>query len=254
MISADEELREKKLRGSGGFVIASINDEEQKKGNLGGPELFLAGIGRLPDDRFVRYHCNKCEKDFNGMPEIKFENPNEDLGEGVTLLEKGEYKCHTCGNIIAQYRKFDSNQDSKMETEKVVEEKQPEKIVEEKQDPSSAVAVSKSKDEFVSIQSLVGMPAYDHDALLLGNVQEVGLRRSDKGKMVISLKISKNGIPEKPQEISWNDISKIGDIILLAEKNIPVGRDEKSSNACPNCGFENEVGAIFCTECGKKIA
>ena len=62
-MSADEGLREKKLRGSGGFVIASVNDEEQKKGNLGGPELFLAGIGRLPDDRFVRYHCNKCEKE-----------------------------------------------------------------------------------------------------------------------------------------------------------------------------------------------
>jgi sporulation protein YlmC with PRC-barrel domain/DNA-directed RNA polymerase subunit RPC12/RpoP len=254
MISADEEMREKKLRGSGGFVIASINDEEQKKGNLGGPELFLAGIGRLPDDRFVRYHCNKCEKDFDGMPDIKFENPNEDLGEGVTLLEKGEYKCHTCGNIIAQYRKFDSNQDSKADAEEVAEEKQLEKVVEGRQDSSSRVSVSKSKDEFVSIQSLVGMPAYDHDALLLGNVQEVGLRRFDKGKMVISLKISKNGISEKPQEISWNDISKIGDIILLAEKNIPAVRDEKSSNACPNCGFENEGGAIFCTECGKKIA
>jgi len=254
MISADEEMREKKLRGSGGFVIASINDEEQKKGNLGGPELFLAGIGRLPDDRFVRYHCNKCEKDFDGMPDIKFENPNEDLGEGVTLLEKGEYKCHTCGNIIAQYRKFESNQDSKADAEEVAEEKQLEKVVEGRQDSSSRVSVSKSKDEFVSIQSLVGMPAYDHDALLLGNVQEVGLRRFDKGKMVISLKISKNGISEKPQEISWNDISKIGDIILLAEKNIPAVRDEKSSNACPNCGFENEVGATFCTECGKKIA
>ena len=40
-----EDMAQKKLRGSGGYAIARINDEEQKKGNLGGPELFLAGIG-----------------------------------------------------------------------------------------------------------------------------------------------------------------------------------------------------------------
>ena len=253
MMSADEGLREKKLRGSGGFVIASVNDEEQKKGNLGGPELFLAGIGRLPDDRFVRYHCNKCEKDFEGVPDIKFENPNEDLGEGVTLLEKGEYKCRTCGNTIAQYRKFDSNQVSQTDSEKL-EVKHSEKLEVEQDSISSSVTVSKSKDEFVSIQSLVGMPAYDHDALLLGNVQEVGLRRSYKGKMEISLRISKFEISDKPLEISWSDISKIGDIILLAEKNTLTNREEKASNSCPNCGFENEIGATYCTECGKKIA
>jgi len=104
----NQDLREKKLRGSGGFVIAHITDEEQKKGNLGGPELFLAGIGRLPSDRFVKYHCNKCDKDYDGAPSINFENPNEDLGEGVTLYEKGEYKCNSCKSIIAQYRKFDA--------------------------------------------------------------------------------------------------------------------------------------------------
>jgi len=42
-----EDLRIKKLRGSGGFVIAQVTDEQQRKGNLGGPDLFLAPIGRL---------------------------------------------------------------------------------------------------------------------------------------------------------------------------------------------------------------
>ena len=41
------ELRLKKLRGSGGYVMASVSDEQQVKGNLGGPDLFLAPIGRL---------------------------------------------------------------------------------------------------------------------------------------------------------------------------------------------------------------
>jgi len=41
------ELRIKKLRGSGGYVMARVSDEQQTKGNLGGPDLFLAPIGRL---------------------------------------------------------------------------------------------------------------------------------------------------------------------------------------------------------------
>ena len=105
-----EGMAEKKLRGSGGYAIARITDEEQKKGNLGGPELFLAGIGRLEEDRFVKYHCNKCEKEYEGSPAVTYENPNEELGEGVTLIEKGEYKCRTCSATIAQYRKFDTVQ------------------------------------------------------------------------------------------------------------------------------------------------
>ena len=103
-----EDMTEKKLRGSGGYAIARVTDEEQKKGNLGGPELFLAGIGRLEEDRFVKHYCNKCEKAYEGSPALVFENPNEELGEGVILIEKGEYKCKTCNATIAQYRKFDA--------------------------------------------------------------------------------------------------------------------------------------------------
>ena len=36
------ELRLKKLRGSGGYIMATVTDEQQMKGNLGGPDLFLA--------------------------------------------------------------------------------------------------------------------------------------------------------------------------------------------------------------------
>jgi len=32
MMAEDEELKEKKLRGSGGYVIARVSDYEQKKG------------------------------------------------------------------------------------------------------------------------------------------------------------------------------------------------------------------------------
>ena len=50
--------------------------------------------------------CNKCAKEYPGSPVISYENPNDELGEGVILIEKGEYKCRICNNIIALYRRF----------------------------------------------------------------------------------------------------------------------------------------------------
>ena len=55
------ERRIKKLRGSGGYVMASVNDEQQMKGNLGGPDLFLAPIGRLNSEIITKHFCNTCE-------------------------------------------------------------------------------------------------------------------------------------------------------------------------------------------------
>ena len=36
-------------------------------------------------------------------PVIVYVNPNEKLGEAMTLVENGEYKCRACNNIIAHY-------------------------------------------------------------------------------------------------------------------------------------------------------
>jgi DNA-directed RNA polymerase subunit RPC12/RpoP len=100
------EFEEKKLIGSGGYAVANLSEEEHKKANLGVEEVFLGNVGRLSEDRFSRYYCNKCGKEYQGPPTIKYESPNEELAENVILIEKGEYKCSTCNNIIAQYRKF----------------------------------------------------------------------------------------------------------------------------------------------------
>jgi DNA-directed RNA polymerase subunit RPC12/RpoP len=54
----------------------------------------------------LKYYCNECGKDFDGSPIIKYETPNEELGQGVVLVEKGEYKCKNCDNLIALYRRF----------------------------------------------------------------------------------------------------------------------------------------------------
>jgi hypothetical protein len=103
----NEDLEEKKLLGSGGYAIAKLTEDEELKANVGIPHLFLGNIGRLNDDRFVMYYCNKCGKEYSGCPLIVYEKTNEEVGQdNIILVEKGEYRCRNCKNTLAQYRKF----------------------------------------------------------------------------------------------------------------------------------------------------
>lgn len=105
-MTANEDFKEKKLLGSGGYAFAKLTEQEELRANLGVPQIFLANVGRLSENRFSMYYCNKCGFEHSGSPLISYENPNEELGEGVILIEKGEYKCKVCNNVIALYRKF----------------------------------------------------------------------------------------------------------------------------------------------------
>jgi sporulation protein YlmC with PRC-barrel domain len=257
-----EDMIEKKLRGSGGYAIARVTDEEQKKGNLGGPELFLAGIGRLDEDRFVKYYCNKCEKAYEGSPALVFENPNEELGEGVTLLEKGEYKCKTCNATIAQYRKFDAPAQTQQQEQMTAPSTEvPASRVEENEGPPPPPPSSSStdsigttaaiptttitSDNFFPMQSLVGMSAYDSEAMLIGKVEQIGLRKvGGGGNARITIKIGEKEVP-------WDGISKIGDIILL--KMSETKPAAAAGGICSACGYQNESDAVFCAECGTKL-
>jgi len=267
-----EDMAEKKLRGSGGYAIARVTDQEQKKGNLGGPELFLAGIGRLEEDRFVKYYCNKCEKQYEGSPALVFENPNEELGEGVTLIEKGEYKCKTCNATIAQYRKFDAPDQTQQQQaptpspSTVQTSRVEETMPSSSSSPSSpdlavaptntttttttATTVTSGDDSFFPMQSLVGMSAYDSEAMLIGKVEQIGLRKFGGGNARITIKVDE-------KEVSWDGISKIGDIILLktTEANSPAASATIVSGGrkCSACGYQNESDAAFCAECGTKL-
>lgn len=296
MMAEDEELKEKKLRGSGGYVIARISDYEQKKGNLGGPELFIAGIGRLSKDRILKYYCNKCEKDYPTSPDLKYENPNEDVGEGVILIEKGEYKCSICNSVISQYRKFNNETPSsktnsfaqskssdvtksvndssdfspknKSESEKSIlssntyEGKTSDSIQSESIDTkSSNITIAKGK--YFPIQSIIGMPVYDQEAMLVGNVQEIGLRKSLNGVIQITLKIdnhsktSETNGDELYNEITWSNISKIGDIVLISREQKTIQPPSNTSSIdkkiCITCQYYNESDALYCEQCGKKL-
>jgi sporulation protein YlmC with PRC-barrel domain len=293
-MSERNDLREKKLRGSGGYAFANITDEEQKKGNLGGPELFLAGVGRLNEDRFSKYYCNKCEKEYEGSPAISYENPNEELGEDVILIEKGEYKCSSCNNIIAQYRKFSTPAtQTNVNTTNTSKQIGPSEDNRHDQPSSSSIASQQQQqispassnismnntppkthafetkgEGFTSIQSLVGMPAYNSEAMLIGRVVEIGLRRLQGRNMQVSIKIANennegnnNSSNNQPIEVSWENISKIGDIILVGRTEvIPTTNSEtvaavtnRSGNKCSSCGYQNQDDAVFCEECGNKL-
>jgi sporulation protein YlmC with PRC-barrel domain len=274
MMAADEEgMAEKKLRGSGGYAIAKVSDDEQKMANLGGPELFLAGIGRLDSGRFVKYFCNRCERDFEGAPTLSYENPNEDLGEGVTLAEKGEYRCRACNATIAQYRKFSTPAQQQQQQPpasatmaaasapaeaSMQPQEWPASMAQEQQRDGAARPMAAAGEGFVSIQQIIGMAAYDSDAMLVGKVQQVGLRRSE-GKATIAVRIAPASDAEgaEQKEVEWDNISKIGDIILLGSGSKasagPTSAAAAVAGKCPSCGYLNEAGALFCEECGAKL-
>ena len=86
------------------------------------------------------------------------------------------------------------------------------------------------------------MSAYDSEAMLLGKVDQVGLRRAG-GSAQITIRIG-------GKEVPWDDISKIGDIVLL--KSGDAGQTA-TGGRCHACGFQNEAGSAFCAECGAKL-
>lgn len=283
-MSINDNFVEKKLRGSGGYAIAKVNDQEQKKANLGGPELFLAGIGRLDEKRFVKYYCNRCEKEYKGEPKIQFENPNEDLGENVILIEKGEYRCKSCDYVIAQYRKFNEGKDEEKSTNneskstdtntspvlaetKVNSDEGKKGIVNDtyniqQQAETSMTGTTTSNintitnSDYKPIEKMIGMPIYDSEANLVGRISEIGLRKISN-QIKFSFKV-KDSINPEIKEITWDNISKIGDIIILKENNINEKKEktetnEKGNKICANCNKENDPDSIFCEDCGKKL-
>ena len=301
-MSKEKTFVEKKLRGSGGYAIAKVSDDEQKIANLGGPELFLAGIGKLDKERFKKYYCNKCEKEYQGAPNLEFENPNEDLGENIILKEKGEYKCKTCNYTIAQYRKFDESKkeveeggergtEAGIENDKLDEVIETENRNESKSESSKPInqiennnydkTIPDVKSTYVHIEKIIGMSTYDNNAHLIGKVQEIGLRKLLDGNVEFSFKIKNSN--NEIKEIEWNKISKIGDIIILADQNSPNENKSRGSGSihnissgnsntdingssftssttakldgktCRNCKYNNEAESIFCEECGKKL-
>lgn len=247
------ELRIKKLRGSGGYVMARVTDEQQMKGNLGGPDLFLAPIGRLEADKISKHFCNTCEKEFEGSPKIEFENPNEEVAENLILAERGQYICNTCQSSIAEYREFKKQDEADdvgnakpIEPQAQVDTPQPTvesapQPVEEPQTESPQETVTQPSPA-TSVSSIEGRAVYDENANKVGIAKQVGIDSTQSMVLVITQNDGTEG------SIPWSSIKKVGEVILLGnpEESVQPGK-------CSNCGFSNKEGSKFCEECGTPL-
>lgn len=237
------ELRLKKLRGSGGYVMANVTDEQQMKGNLGGPDLFLAPIGRLGVEKISKHFCNTCEREFEGAPKIEFENPNEEVAENLILAEKGQYICNACSSAIAEYREF-KKQDEAVEigNAKPLEpsvQSAPQQVAE------PVVETATQPTPAGSISSIEGRTVFDESANKIGTAKQVGIDSTQSMVLVIT----KNDGTEI--SIPWNNIKKVGEVILLGTPDAPAPAVQPGQ--CSNCGFGNKEGSKFCEECGTKL-
>ncbi len=234
------EFRLKKLRGSGGYVMASVNDEQQRKGNLGGPDLFLAPVGRLESEKISKHYCNTCEKEYEGSPKIEYETPNEVVAENLVLLEKGQYICTTCGSILAEYRNFSKPDENAsvgaaVPSSNVMMSSIPQPAI-EMQSPASA-----STQGVKTFSSITGLLVYDNEARRVGTVKEIGIQPDQSSVVLV---VTKNDGTDTT--IKWDEIRKIGEIVLLGGQ---LGTNLK----CSKCGFTNSQGSKFCESCGNKI-
>lgn len=255
------ELRLKKLRGSGGYVMAKVSDEEQMKGNLGGPDLFLAPIGRLDEERISKYFCNTCEKEFDDPPKIEYESPNEEVAENLMLVEKGQYICSSCNSSIAEYREFrKSDEAAEIGNAKPIESTQSQSMSEPAAEthtqqelqatqppPETTQAESQPQSSQGSVSSIEGLAVYDENAKKIGNAKQVGI---DSNQAMV-LVITQNDGSET--SIPWTKVKKVGEVILLGTPDATPPPETIQPGKCSSCGYANKEGSKFCEQCGKKL-
>ena len=246
------ELRLKKLRGSGGYVMATVTDEQQMKGNLGGPDLFLAPIGRLDDDKITKHFCNTCEKEFEGPPKIEFENPNEEVAENLVLAERGQYICKACNASIAEYREFKKpNEEGEIGSAKPLDANTTTApTVEVTTAPTVEVTTAPTVEvtqpgSTASVSSIEGRTVIDENANKVGIAKQVGIDANTQSMVLV---ITKND--ETEGSIPWTSIKKVGEVVLLGK---PEETAATQPGKCSECEFINKDGSKFCEECGTKI-
>jgi len=246
------DLRLKKLRGSGGYIMATVTDEQQMKGNLGGPDLFLAPIGRLDENKITKHFCNTCEKEFEGPPKIEFENPNEEVAENLVLAERGQYICKSCNASIAEYREFKKpNEEVEVGSAKPLDvNATTAPTVETTTAPTVETTTAPTVEatqpgSAASVSSIEGRMVIDENANKVGTAKQVGIDANTQSMVLV---ITKNDGIEG--SIPWTAIKKVGEVVLL-------GKPEETAAAqpgkCSECGFINKDGSKFCEECGTKI-
>jgi len=221
--------------------MATVTDDQQRKGNLGGPDLFLAPVGRLDSEKISKYYCNTCEKEYEGSPKIEYENPNEVVAENLVLLEKGQYVCTTCGSILAEYRNF-SKPDETASVGAAIPVTNTNVVIPQVQSVQSQEQPKTSTSSVKTFSSITGLGVYDTEARKVGVVKEMGIQ-PDQSSIV--LVVTRNDGTDVT--IKWDDIRKIGEIVLLG--SLLAENDLK----CIKCNYTNSQGSKFCESCGNRL-
>ena len=278
------ELRLKKLRGSGGYVLANVDDAQQTKGNLGGPDLFLAPIGRIDTDRISKFFCNACEQEYIGAPSISYDSLNEEVAENLILVERGQYVCNTCNATLAEYREF-RKRDEEIEVgvakpiEPVAEvpvqrpqvqpqvqepqaqpepqvqpqvqepqaqpEPQVQPQVQEPQAQPEPQVQEEPKQDSESISS--GIRSIENMSVFDSNARIIGTVKQmgiDAAQNMILVVKKTDG---SVQSISWNRIKNIGDVVFLAPEESP----SADPPATPQPAAESPAKSM-CSQCGSE--
>ena len=262
-----EDLRIKKLRGSGGFVIAQVTDEQQSKGNLGGPDLFLAPIGRLDIESIKKYTCNTCDKEYEGSPKIEYENPNEEVAENLILAERGQYLCTTCGSPIAEYREFKKPNElaeignaNPVEVQTEIAQEALNEVQQQSDDQYHTFddfgeTVPEVDPVDTTFNAISGMSVFDENAKQIGIAKQVGV---DSNNQVILVVSDNNG---NDVSINWQKIKKVGEVVLLGDSldttistSTQLGSTVSDPGLrCSSCNFDNRPDSKFCESCGNKF-
>jgi len=264
------DLRIKKLRGSGGYVMAQVSDEQQRKGNLGGPDLFLAPIGRLDEYTIKKYSCNICDKEYDGSPKIEYEHPNEQVADNLILVERGQYLCIECDSPIAEYREFQKSDESSDIGNAKPSEMSAEVFQELNDDQEDSEGIMneiisentklienaneslgddlESADVDSTFSAITGKIVFDENAKQIGVAKQVGVNSKNEVVLVMTDNYGND------KSVDWQKIKKIGEIVLLGNtvterENIPA----PDGLSCSNCNFDNKSDAKFCENCGSKV-
>ena len=78
-------------------------------------DLVLKGthqnVTRINTAKMLKHFCKTCNAEFDGPTQIQIEEqPNEEVANGLILIERGQYTCHKCNAIIGEYRVFSQPQ------------------------------------------------------------------------------------------------------------------------------------------------
>ena len=106
-------------------------------------------------------------------------------------------------------------------------------------------------DKYYRHEELVGKEVYDAKAKKIGSVSSVGYSKDGKTAVVVG-----------NETIPFENISEIGDIIILKVEQktaLEPSREKKAvetanEKLCPNCNRKNEKTAQFCVKCGVRFA